>query len=226
MWWPFSYAPGGYSYFTYGDAAGCSTLLSAGSGSGVLVPGLIPGSKSQALKLSGNHYLATQDYRVWPMGFESLMSVEFWINFQTIGTDSALVGEWDDSSNGWMLYSSSADLRIYCGGNNLTLSAPAFVTNKTYHVVGVWGGSQSPTADYNTRVYLNAVDVLHGNLVLAGGTSTITSNAHMQINAYGNTDGAPSLGKHAFTIQHLAFYNRMLQPREVAQHYQAGFVRG
>ena len=228
-WWPLGYVakqqPGGsaYSFFTYGNAVGGATLLAAGSGSDTLVPGIVPGSRNKAVKLAGGRYLATQDYRVWPMAAESLMSVEFWINFQTIGSDDALVGEWDNSSNGWMLYSSSGDLRIYCTSNNLTASS-IFVTNKTYHVVGVWGGSQPATADFVSRVYVNGVDVLHGNLVLSGSLLPTTANAHMQINAYGSSDGGGS-GPHAFTMQHLAFYQRMLQPAEVMQHYQAGFAR-
>lgn len=224
MWWPLGYAPGGYSYLTYGNAVGAATLLAKGSGTDTLVAGIVPGCKAQAVRLAGGRYLAQQDYRVWPMSWETLMSVEFWVYFSTVGTDAALVGEWDSLSNGWMAYSSSGDLRMYCGGNHISQTG-VFTADKTYHVVCVWGGSQRPTADYVSRAYVNGVEVLNGNLVVPSGTDTITRDAHFQVNAYGSTDGGGS-GPHSMTIQHISIYNRMLQPAEVLQHYAAGFARG
>ncbi len=224
QWWPLGYAvtptP---SYYTYGNAAGATTFEAGGSGVSI-VPGLVPGSRSQAVSVPATGYLWAEDYRMFPMGWETIMSVELWVKFQTIGTDSALIGMWDNSTNGWMVYSSSGDFRLYCAANNLT-QASSFVTGKTYHVVCAWGGSQDPTADYLSRMYLNGVEVKNGNLV-AGGHDTITTSAHLQCNAYGNSDGGNGGGTHhAFTLQHISMYNRMLQPLEVVQHYQAGFAR-
>lgn len=225
MWWPLGYAvtptP---SYYSYGGAAGATTLAGGGSGSNSVVAGLVPGSRNGAVKLTGGRYLWAEDYLVWPMGWETIMSVEFWINFSSLGTDAAICGEWDSSSNGWMVYSSSGDLRMYCESNNITHNS-TFSTGKTYHVVCCFGGSQAPTADYVSRAYVNGVQVMSGNLVGGvSGKNTVTSSVQFQVNAYGTLGGGTGL--HAFTMQHLAFYNRMLQPAEVRQHYQAGFARG
>ncbi len=222
QWYPLGYAPGGYSYFTYGNAAGANTLEASGSGTDKVVPGLAPGSRAQAVQLAGGRYLWSEDYLCWPMGWETIMAVEFWVYFSALGNDSAILGEWDSGSGGWMIYCTSGELRMYSGTNHLDHAA-AFTTGKTYHVVCCWGGSGSPTTDYVSRAYVNGVEILNGNLVVSG--NTVTTSAHFQINAYSSSDGGGS-GKHDMTLQHISIYNRMLQPLEVQQHYQAGFARG
>jgi len=224
MWWPLcAQGPAPTVALTgYGDAAGATTLVPAGSGTDTLVPGIVPGSRNKAVKLASGRYLIADDYRVWPMADETIMTVEFWVQFQTLGSDSALVGEWDASSNGWMVYSSSGDLRMYCTSNHMD-HASSFVVGPTYHVVAVFGGSQSPTSDYVSRAYINGVQAMSGNIVLGSGKTTFTTSARFQVNAY-TTDGGGG-GHHGMTIQHISIYNRMLQPAEVLQHYQAGFAR-
>lgn len=207
----------------YGNACGGATLKNLGAGTDTVVPGIVPGSKNNAVKLNGAAYLVAGDYRVWPQQWETLMTTECWVNFSTLNADVCLMGEWDNTANGWMVFVASGDLRMYCGGNNITLST-FLTTGKTYHIVCVFGGSGTPTADYVSRAYVNGVDVLHSNLSLAAGTDTTTKNAHFQINSYGNTDGGHT--QNNMTIQHVALYQRMLQPNEVKQHYQAGFARG
>jgi hypothetical protein len=225
MWWrlnQFKTVPGLTSGFL--NSVGATSLRTQGGGTVTIAPGLIPGDASPSAKLAGGSYLDGVDYRVWPMPDETIMAVEFWINFDSILGDTGLVGEWgsDGSHNsGWMIYSDSGSIRMYVTGNNIAVSS-IFAANQTYHVVACWGGSQSPTADYVSRAYVNGVQVLSGNLVLSVAGTTYNEAIRFQIGQYANGAGGNALHGR---IQDVSIYNRMLQPAEVRQHYQAGLAR-
>lgn len=221
MWWPLNKIGTVYNgglTTGYLNAAGGTTL--ATSGTVANAAGLIPGDRNGSAHLTSAH-LDAYDYRVWPMCDETMMSVEFWINFDSISNDVGLVGEWG-SSVGWTIIQVNGDLRMYVGPNFLAATG-VFATGKTYHVVGVYGGNQSPTGDFLSRLYVNGTSVQSGNLVATGSTVTVNTSVPFQIGQYANSGGTSSLSGR---IQDVAIYNRMLQPAEVRQHYAAGFARG
>lgn len=225
MWWPFAKQIAGVTPGFYSNAAGATTVFATGGGSFAAVSGIIPGSPNPALHLSGGCYLTEADYRVWPMCDEVMLTVEFWVKFNTLATDCGLVGQYDGSGNGWMIYMGNPDDSIiYMANGGHFLSAPTGTIKPgvPFHICAVFGGSQSPTADFVSRLYVNGKQVASGNLAAANNTITTTSG--FQINSYA---GSPSGGgSHSdMVIQHVIVYNRMLQPVEVAQHYAAGFAR-
>lgn len=223
QWWRLNYTAPDWGTTQYGNSAGATTLRTLGAGTVTAAPGLVPGDPSPSAKLAGGSYLDAGDYRVFPMGAEAIMSVEFWVNFDSLLSDVGLVGEWI-SSSGWMVYyNTGGGLGQYVGDASLNSASGVFVAGQTYHVVCVWGGSSGPTADFVSRAYVNGVQVISGNLVISSGLHPpYTENTRFEIGQYGNGAGANALHGR---IQDVSIYNRMLQPREVAQHYQAAFAR-
>ena len=218
-WWPLSSDSLTGLGPKYQNVAGPGWLTPTGTITAV--PGIIPGSKAGALKIATASNLAGTFYQVWPSSWETNMSVEWWMVLTSLGTDTAFAGDWDNSSNGWMCYTNGGNLRMYNGTNHIDSGAGIFTTGKLYHVVCVFGGSEAPTADYVSRAYVNGKQVISGNLVLDSTHDTITKTGQFKINNY----GSGATGTLAGTFQHMQMYNRMLQPLEVAQHYQAGFAR-
>lgn len=213
----------------YNNAAGAGDLQPQGSGADTIVPGIVPGSRNTAVKLSGGRYLRDGDYKVLPAGWETVMSVEWWMRMDALAQDVAFLGEFDSSSNGWLCYSDKGSgtrgnsLYMYCAGNRIGADN-LFTAGQTYHVVCVYGGCDlTDGGDYLSRGYVNGVEVFNGSLVTDGVHDTIATSVFFTVGQYKN--GAAS-NSFAGTMQHVAIYYRMLQPLEVKQHYEAGFARG
>lgn len=214
----------------FANSAGAATLRTQGTGTASLVAGLIPGDPDGACKLDGSSYLDAFDYKAQCSTWE-VQSVECWIKLSSLSTEFGIVAEWGNgvnstSESGWMLYcpGSSGDLRLYSGDAILTASA-ALAANKLYHIVGVWGGQESSTPDYYTRIYLNGVCVANGLEAVTTFFMNPASGSYSRLNIGAYNQGLANGGFLNGVVDEVSTYNRMLQPEEVAQHYQAAFAR-
>lgn len=197
----------------WSNSAGAASLWSPNGSA--LGSGLITGDADGAAVLTTSRYLEAFDYRAMSSTGE-ILSAECWVNLSNLGTDTALIGEWQ-SNVGWMIYNAAGTLKLYVAGSHIDAPSP-IVTGTLYHVVGVWGGQQSPTPDYLSRLYVNGIEVVNGLMPLASG-SIDTFATRFQVNQYGSAGGT---GLAAGTWDEIALYTRMLQPDEIAQHYNAG----
>ena len=208
----------------YYSAAGGETLFSTGAGSESIVAGIIPGSRNKALHLPSGRFLNELNYQVWAMsGTELNMTIEFWVQFSALTNAAGLIGEWH-ANDGYLIQTTGGDgsgIRMFTTGNVIASGTGVLKAGVPLHIVAVWGGSASPP-DYLSRLYVNGKQVASGALSNNGTNNVYTSAVPFQINSYENGTGASA----SATYQHIAIYNRMLQPVEVAQHYAAGFARG
>lgn len=199
----------------WANSAGAVTLWSP-NGATLAGSGLLTGDPDKAATLTTTQYLEGFDYFVKP-GTHEVMTAECWVNITSagVGTDSALMGEWQ-SNVGWMLHvGPSGALSLYGGSSHV--DAPANLSLGTaHHVVGVIGGIQSPTPDYYSRLYVDGALVASGLLTSSSNIDTVASR--FQINQYASGAGTGFAG----TVDEVAVYSRMLQPDEITQHYQAG----
>jgi hypothetical protein len=200
------------------DSAGDVSLRQQGAGTPKLVVGLIPGDPDPAVDLNGG-YLDGFNYFETPSGNETY-SAEGWMYYKTSTADTALMGEWVGAAGGWMLYVNGTTLSLYAQSQHIDAAA-ALKVGALHHIVGVWGGLQSPNPDYVSRLYVNGVQVASGNFTSSSTLQTVSRR--FEIGQYSNGGGTNPL---AAVVDELAVYNRMLQPAEVTQHYTAAFQRG
>lgn len=199
----------------YRNQAGAA-VLSVAAGTVTNVPGLLPGSRSGAAKLTSSAYLNCNDYFI-QTGEHEILTLEMWIKAASFPADSALAGQWKTNSGWALLFNTSNGTLAFIAGSEQALSqASAIATGKTYHVVLVFGGVQN---DYTTRLYLNGVQTATGSYTAAG--TMYTTASQFEVGTYSSAAG----GTFDCTYQHIAIYSRMLQPSEVTQHYQAAFAR-
>jgi hypothetical protein len=220
-WWRFATAlptwGGGSTDAPYfANSAGATSLRSSGTGNVASVPSLIRGIANCAVSLSSTSYLDAFDYWVNP-GTDEILSVEFWFNLRTDPKGGALIGQYGDGA-GWMVTASDHRLTLRVGDAPLLVTGAIWDLNQTYHVVVVIGGEQLPTPDYVSRIYVNGVDVARGFLPTTE-RGIPNESSRFEIGSYANGAGDPGVD---MTIDEVVIYNRMLQPNEVAQHYNAG----
>jgi hypothetical protein len=142
-----------------------------------------------------------------------------WVYLRSLPIDCGYIGEWQTNS-GWMLYSAGGtDLRMYSGSVHIDFAG--VLTVGRHHLVAVWGGEQPPTPDYYSRLYIDGV--LVGSGLLAGTVTVNNDTTRFTIGNYANGGGTNNVDG---IVDEVAIYNRMLQPEEVRQHYQAAFARG
>ena len=222
QWFPLYESRNGASGKQIMSAAGGNTLFATGTGTESFVAGIVPGSRNKAIHLPSGRTLNELNYDAWAMsGHEINMTLEFWVQFSSLSNSAGLVGQWD-SNNGYLVQTTGGDgsgIRMLTTGNVLASGTGALKAGVPLHIVAVWGGSATPP-DYISRLYVNGQQVASGTLVNSGANVYDTAGP-FQVNSYASGAGtSPSA-----TYQHIAIYNRMLQPIEVAQHYAAGFAR-
>lgn len=202
----------------FDSSVSAQSLRTQGGGTPKLAPSLVPGDPDPACDLNGG-YLDGWNYFVKGLGTQEILSAEAWCYLRTLKADTALVGAWGASA-GWMLYMNGSTLSQYANATHVDAAA-ALSTNTLMHIVGVWGGIQTPTPDYYSYVYVNGVQVLHNLLAPSGSLDTV--NSRFEIGQYSNGGGSNAVDG---IVDEVSLYTRMLQPAEILQHYQAGFARG
>lgn len=200
------------------DCWGIGTILTAPATGGVsLVPGLIPGDRGKAIKLDGTQFFRMSDYRVRSPGSQNVFTLECWLRLDASVANTAIFGEW--GSNGHMLHiPNGQDLWLVTGPptTSLQLAGTVFELGKVYHVVGVFGGLTKASV-----IYLNGEVAGTSAVGALSGTGNNDGTVPFEFGNFSNNGG----GKMQATIDEAVMYDRMLQPDEVRQHYQAAFAR-
>lgn len=217
-----------FAWWRFGESSGTTANDSSGNGyngtiaaSGVTLgqPGSLFGDSNTAFKFSGNAGASVTPPPTLntALAGKTALTVEAWfkpISFTSGGDILLVANAWDGASDGFMLFARPSDNSVWFGvstGSAQTFASyslpAAWDTNKWYHLVGVWDGS-------NIKVYANATSgsssVLTGSLVAGENAITIGFN----------TDNSGDYG--TYYHDEVAIYTNALTASRITAHYNMG----
>lgn len=149
------------------------------------------------------------------------ISVEFWINFTGSLSGSCLVSRYRSSPTNaaWRIIVPSTGFVVWSlfetGGNGPYItSANAVTTNAPHHFVCVYHG-----ANKICKIYTDGVDNTGANTGDALAGTQLRSAPSSQLDIFGIPGGLTGA---TVVLDEVAFYNKMLTPQQIMDHYRSG----